>query len=320
MISKASEEELRNETYKIRIGRGAIQDIEIREVGQPIVFGEIPGVIAMVGCANYPAGYGDVANITEEFLKRRFIVATSGCSAMNIAMSKDEEGLSLYEKYPGNFDAGGLINVGSCVANSHITGAAIKIANIFAKRPLRGNYEEIADYIYNRVGAVGVAWGAMSQKAAAIAAGCWRLGIPVVVGPHGSKYRRMLLGDKENEDNWKVLNARDGAEVYVGPVPEHMFYAAETKEEAIVLISKLVMRPNDTNKGRAVKLTHYIDLHKRYYGEIPDDLHLFVRRKQDIPFTMKDEVMRILEEKGWQEDMIASPDPTLLDRMVRRRE
>jgi len=212
------------------------------------------------------------------------------------------------------------VNVGSCVANSHITGAAIKIANIFAKRPLRANYEEIADYIYNRVGAVGVAWGAMSQKAAAIAAGCWRLGIPVIVGPHGSKYRRMLLGDKDREEDWKVYNARDGEEVYVGPVPEHLFYAAETLEEAVVLISKLAMRPNDTSKGRAVKLSHYIDLYKKHYGTMPDDLHLFIRRTQDIPFTMKDEIVKILEKKDWVEDRIASPDPTLLDRMVRRRE
>ena len=73
----------------------------------------------------------------------------------------------------------------------------------------------------------------MSQKAASIAAGCWRLGIPVVVGPHGAKYRRMLLGRKENEDDWKVYNARDGREVYVGPAPEHLFYAAETLEEAV---------------------------------------------------------------------------------------
>jgi len=319
MITKAAEDRIATETYPMRVGRGAIQDTEIREVGQPIVFGEIPGVVAMVGCANYPAGGDDVARITEEFLKRRFIVVTSGCSAMNIAMTRDEEGLNLYEKYPGHFDAGGLVNVGSCVANSHITGAAIKIANIFAKRNLRGNYEEIADYIYNRVGAVGVAWGAMSQKAASIAAGCWRLGIPVVVGPHGAKYRRMLLGRKEKEEDWIVYNARDGEEVYVGPAPEHLFYAAETVEEAIVMITKLTMRPNDTGKGRAVKLTHYIDLHKRYYGTMPDDLHLYVRKPTDVPFTMKDEIMAILEEKGWDEEKIAIPDPTLLDRMVRRR-
>ena len=320
MITKASEDSVAAEKYPMRVGRGAIQDVEIREVGSPIVFGEIPGVVALVGCANYPAGFGDVAKIAEEFLRRRFIVVTSGCSAMNIAMTRDEDGLNLYEKYLGNFDAGGLVNVGSCVANAHITGAAIKIANIFAKRPLRANYEEIADYILNRVGAVGVAWGAMSQKAAAIAAGCWRLGIPVVVGPHGSKYRRMLLGRKEKEEDWTIYNARDGREVYVGPAPEHLFYAAETLEEAIVMIAKLAMRPNDTNKGRAIKLSHYIDLHQRLYGSMPDDLHLYVRREADVPFTMKDEIMKVLEERGWVEDRIATPDPTLLDRMIRRRE
>jgi acetyl-CoA decarbonylase/synthase complex subunit alpha len=282
------------------------------------VFGEIPGVVALVGCANYPAGGADVAKIAEEFLKRRFIVVATGCSAMDLAMTRDEDGLNLYEKYPGNFDAGGLVNIGSCVSNAHITGAAIKIANIFAKRPLRGNYEEIADYIHNRVGAVGVAWGAMSQKAASIASGCWRLGIPVVVGPHGAKYRRMLLGRKEREEDCKVFNARDGQEVYIGPVPEHLFYAAETVEEAIVMTSKLAMRPNDTNKGRAVKLSHYIDLHQRYYGSMPDDLQLYVRRLQDIPFTMRDEVTKVLQDSGWIEDKIASPDPTLLDRLVRR--
>jgi acetyl-CoA decarbonylase/synthase complex subunit alpha len=319
MITKANEKANLLEKFPMRVGRGAIQDVEIREVGQPIVFGEIPGVVAIVGCANYPAGGEDVARIAEEFLRRRFIVVASGCSAMNIAMTRDEEGLNLYEKYPGYFDAGGLVNVGSCVSNAHITGAAIKIANIFAKRPLRGNYEEIADYIYNRVGAVGLAWGAMSQKAASIAAGCWRLGIPVVVGPHGAKYRRMLLGRKEKEEDWMVYNARDGEEVYIGPAPEHLFFAAETMEEAIVMISKLVMRPNDTGKGRAVKISHYIDLHRRYYGSMPDDLHLFVRRRTDIPFTMMDEIMTALEEKGWEEEKIASPDPTLLERMIRRR-
>ena len=66
MISEAAHDDLINESFPIRVGRGAIQDVEIRKVGQPIVFGEIPGVVAMVGCSNYPAGYGDVAEITEE--------------------------------------------------------------------------------------------------------------------------------------------------------------------------------------------------------------------------------------------------------------
>jgi acetyl-CoA decarbonylase/synthase complex subunit alpha len=316
-IIKAGEKKLKEETYKIRAGRGAIQDIEIRNVGSPIVFGEIPGVLAVVGCANYPRGGIEVAEICSEFANRHFIVVTSGCAAMSASMYKNEEGKSLYEYLSGEFASGGIINVGSCVSNSHIAGAAIKIANIFAKRNLRGNYEEIADYIHNRVGAVGLAWGAYSQKATAIAAGFWRLGIPVIVGPHGVKYRRMLLGRADHEEDWKAYDARSGEEVYVGPAPEHLFCAAETKEEAMVLVAKLSMRPNDTTKGRAIKLTHYVDLHKRLYETMPNDIDLFVRTVADIPLTMKDEIVKILEEKDWKESVI--PDPTLLSRMIRKR-
>jgi len=314
---KAGQKSLIEEKFKIRVGRGAIQDVEIREVGGPIVLGDIPGVVALVGCANYPHSGKEVAEIAEEFAKRRYIVVATGCAAMSMAMIKDEEGKTLYEKYPGGFEAGGVVNVGSCVSNPHIAGAAIKIASIFAKRKLRANYEEIADYVLNRVGAVGVAWGAMSQKAASIASGFWRLGVPVIVGPHGSKYRRMLLGRKDKEEDWYVYDARTGDKVYVGPTPEHLFTAAETKEEAMVLIAKFCMRPNDTTKGRAIKLTHYIDLHKRLYGVLPDDIHLFVRDNADVPVTMKDEIMKILEEKKWKETAI--PDPTLLSRLIRKR-
>ncbi|MEM3356823.1 MAG: CO dehydrogenase/acetyl-CoA synthase complex subunit alpha, partial [Candidatus Bathyarchaeia archaeon] len=316
-IVKAGEKKLKEETYKIRAGRGAIQDVEIRNVGSPIVLGEIPGVVAVVGCANYPKGGLEVAEICREFANRRYIVVTSGCAAMSAGMYKDEEGKTPYEAFTGEFAAGGIVNVGSCVSNSHIAGAAIKIASIFAKRNLRANYEEIADYILNRVGAVGVAWGAMSQKAASIASGFWRLGVPVIVGPHGVKYRRMLLGRADREEDWYVYDARTGERVYAGPAPEHLFYAAETKEEAMVMIAKLCMRPNDTTKGRAIKLTHYIDLHKRLFGTTPKDIHLFVRNLGDIPITMKDEIVKILEEKGWKETVI--PDPTLLPRLIRKR-
>jgi len=316
-IIKAGEKKLKEETYKIRVGRGAIQDVEIRNVGSPIVFGEIPGVVAVVGCANYPKGGADVAQICTEFANRHYMVVTSGCAAMSAAMYKDEEGKTPYENFTGEFTSGCLVNVGSCVANSHIAGAAIKIANIFAKRNLRANYEEIADYILNRVGAVGLAWGAMSQKAAAIAAGFWRLGIPVIVGPHGVKYRRMLLGRADREEDWCVLDARSGEKTYVGPAPEHLFCAAETKEEAMVMIAKLCLRPNDTARGRAIKLTHYIDLSKRLFGTMPEDIHLFVRTIGDVPVTMKDEIVKILEEKNWKETVI--PDPTLLERMIRKR-
>jgi acetyl-CoA decarbonylase/synthase complex subunit alpha len=127
----------------------------------------------------------------------------------------------------------------------------------------------------------------------------------------------MLLGRKEREEDWYAYDARTGDRVYVGPAPEHLFFAAETKEEAMVNIVKLCMRPNDTTRGRAIKLTNYIDLHKRHYGVLPDDIHLFVRSIADVPITMKDEIIRILDEKKWVEGRV--PDPTLLPRMIRKR-
>ena len=288
------------ETWKIRAGRGPIMDTEIRNVGAPLTLGTIPGVIAFVGCSNYP-DIEDVADMVDEFARRKYIIVLSGCAAMVAGMKKDADGKTVYEKYPPAFDAGGVVNVGSCVANAHITGAGIKIANIFASLPLRANYEVIADYILNRVGACGVAWGAMSQKAASIGTGCNRLGIPVILGPHSSKYRRLYLSRKE-EDDWRVMDARKREIVDTGePSPEHLAYVCETKEKAMVTIPKLCIRKNDTPQGRSIKLNHYISLYKKYMGGgLPEDLHLFVRRSADIPLVYKKEVMAYLKEIDWQ--------------------
>jgi len=289
------------ESWNIRAGRGPIMDVEIRKVGQPIVFGTIPGVIAFVGCSNFPEDIEEVALMAEEFAKRKFIVVLSGCSAMVAGMTKDADGKTIYEKYTPQFDAGCIVNVGSCVANSHISGAAMKIANIFAKLPLRGNYEVIADYILNRVGAVGVAWGAYSQKATSIANGVNRLGIPVVLGPHSAKYRRLFMSRKEEED-WKVMDGRKAEIVDTQePSPEHLAYVVESKERAMVAIAKLVMRKNDTPQGRQIKLTHYIGLHKQFMGTLPDDLQHYVRRSTDIPIFFKKEVTEYLNKVGWKE-------------------
>ncbi len=313
-MTTAGKEQWTTESYMVRTGRGAIKDTEIRAVGQPVVFGEIPGVIAHVGCANYPDDGKAIHDMCEEFANRRFIILLSGCAAMTVGTVKDKEGKSIYERRSGAFEAGGVVNVGSCVSNPHIAGAAIKIASIFAKRNLRGNYEEIADYITNRVGAVGISWGAMSQKAASIASGFWRLGVPVIVGPHGTKYRRMLLGRADKAEDWMVYNARTGEQVQIAPGPEHLFYAVETMEECMVMTAKLCFRPNDTSKGRAIKLSHYIDLHERYYGFFPDDVHRYIRTKTDIPITLKKKIEAQMKEHKWKERPI--PDPTLLKRMV----
>ena len=299
------------EKYNIRAGRGPIMDTEIRNVGAPIVLGTIPGVIAFVGCSNFP-DIDDIYDMVDEFAKRKYIVVLSGCAAMVAGMKKDQDGKTIYEKYPAGFEAGGVVNVGSCVSNAHITGAAMKIANIFAGLPLRGNYEVIADYVLNRVGAVGVAWGAYSQKAASIATGCNRLGIPVVLGPHSAKYRRLYLSRKE-EGDWTVMDGRTGGLVDTQePSPEHLAYVTETKEKAMVTIAKLCIRKNDTPQGRALKLNHYISLYRKYMGVgLPEDLQHYVRTDRDLPIVYKKEAMAYLKEVGWKPKPVLTL-PTLI--------
>ncbi|MDO9517244.1 MAG: CO dehydrogenase/acetyl-CoA synthase complex subunit alpha, partial [Methanosarcinaceae archaeon] len=219
VIEKAAQKVIREEKGLVRVGRGQISDPEIREEGVNLVLGTTPGVIAMVGCSNYPDGTKDLYTIADEMLKRNYIVLMSGCSAMDLGMYKDDEGKTLYEQYPARFVKGNLINVGSCVSNAHIAATTIKVAAIFAQRNVSGNFEEIADYVLNRVGAVGLAWGAYSQKAASIGTGCNRLGIPVIVGPHGSKYRRALIGKPYDVEKWSVYDARNGEKMPIAPMP-----------------------------------------------------------------------------------------------------
>jgi acetyl-CoA decarbonylase/synthase complex subunit alpha len=288
------------DTYKVRSGRGPIHDVEIRKVGAPIVLGTIPGVVLFAGCSNFPKDIDDVAWMAEELARRKYIVCLSGCAALAAGMKKDQDGKTIYEKYSPEFEAGCIINVGSCVANAHVVGAAIKIANIYAALPNRANFELMSDYILNRVGACGVVWGAQSQKALAIATGAVRWGIPVVLGPHGSKYRRLFMSKKEAGD-WTVIDGRTKQQVNTEePTPEHMMTVTETKERALLTIIKLCFRRNDTPPGRAIKLNSYISAYKQLIGTLPDDLQNFIRTEKEIPIVYKREVLSCLKEAGWK--------------------
>ncbi len=143
VITKAAYPQIKEEKGKARIGRGPIWDSEIRNVGAPIVLGTIPGVIAPIGCGNYPNGTRDAWLIAKEFAERNYIVTLTGCMATDIALWKDEEGKTLYETHHGRFDAGGIINIGSCVSNAHITWSSDKDSQYICKeepeRKLRGD-------------------------------------------------------------------------------------------------------------------------------------------------------------------------------------
>jgi acetyl-CoA decarbonylase/synthase complex subunit alpha len=301
----------RKEAGKMRSGRGPVMDTEIRKVGAPLVLGNIPGVIAIVGGSNYPGSPDDIADIAEEFARRKYIVVLAGDSAIAAALRNDADGKTIYEKYPPDFDAGGVVNMGPGFAASHISGAAIKIASIFAALPLRANYEVVADYILNRVGACGLAWGACGEEELALATGCNRLGIPVIVGPHCIKYARLYIS-RGAETSWSVMDGRGKKPVDTGePSPEHLLNLLGDKGSAMVALARLCMRKNDTPQGRATKLTHYIGLHKQFAGKLPDDVHLFVRRSSDIPIFFKKEIQAKLNELAWAEKPVMSL-PTLI--------
>ena len=331
LFEYANRQYIKNQKFKMRAGRGPARDTEIRAVGAPIVLGTIPGVIALVGCSNYPKGTKECYDIAKEFVDRGYIVVTSGCMAMDMSLYTDEDGKTIWEQYGGAFDGRNICNTGSCVANANIMGAAIKVATIFAHRNHRGNFDDIADYILNKVGACGIAWGAYSQKAASIATGCNRLGIPVVVQPHSVMYRRSFVGRADKPEDWMTIDARDGSLQQIEPAPEAMLYIAETKEEAMVEMAKLCFRPSDNSIGRAIKLTHYCDISMKYCGKLPDDWHIYVRDAKDLPLAYKEMMMKELESKhGWTVDWKAkkflsgplrpadvSFDPTLIARKIR---
>lgn len=301
----------RRESGKMRSGRGPVMDTEIRKVGAPLVLGNIPGVIAIVGGSNYPGSPDDIADIAGEFARRKYIVVLAGDSAIAAALKKDADGKTIYEKYPPDFEAGGIVNMGSGFAAAHISGAAIKIASIFAALPLRANYEVVADYILNRVGVCGLAWGACGEEELALATGCNRLGIPVIVGPHCIKYARLYIS-RGAETDWSVMDGREKKMVDTAePSPEHLINLLGDKRAAMVALARLCMRRNDTPQGRATKLTHYIGLHRQFTGKLPDDAHLFVRRSSDIPIFFKKELQARLAELGWKEKPVLTL-PTLI--------
>src|SRR3989338_2080205 len=64
--------------YKIRVGRGAISDIEIKNVAPPIVMGEIPGIIGFLGCPNYSHENG-LLEMARALIDRDYIVTSGGC-------------------------------------------------------------------------------------------------------------------------------------------------------------------------------------------------------------------------------------------------
>lgn len=285
--------------FKVRAGRGLIRDIEIKAVGPSVVQGEIPGIISFSGCPADPEQSKQLAWMAEKLAEAGYIIVSTGCSAIDLAYG------DVYEKFGAEFDKGNIANLGSCVSASHGLGAGVKIANIFLHRGLEGNFVGIADFIINRVGMCIVGWGAHTPKAFAIFTGANRLGIPVISGKTG--YKRQLLGKKTSSalPFGYVYDARLKERCFTGPVPRNLFFVVDSIEDALLMAIVSCMRPNDTPRGRSIKLENYIKFSESIKNVFPGDAKAFVRTKFDIPDRYKNRIK--LFKKSWV------PDATLLE-------
>lgn len=136
------------------------------------------------------------------------------------------------------------------------------------------------------------------------------------------------------KEDWETVDACGGiSEIYFEQAPVHSPVNCDKVREASSLISELGTWPSDTDRGRSVKLTQYIDLSRKYLNTYPPDWQRFVRTASDLPLAKKTELLKKLEaEHGWKIDwkskeIIDGPirgydpslTPTNLTRMIKER-
>ena len=120
LFEYANRQAVKDQKFKMRSGRGPAATLRSGPSEHPIVLGTIPGVIALVGCSNYPNGTKEAYDMAKEFVDRGYIVVTSGCMAMDMSLYTDVDGKTIWEQYPGGFDGRNICNTGSCVSNANI--------------------------------------------------------------------------------------------------------------------------------------------------------------------------------------------------------
>jgi CO dehydrogenase/acetyl-CoA synthase alpha subunit len=144
-------------------------------------------------------------------------------------------------------------------------------------------------------------WNADTDDWYTVAAGLVRAGFPVILGPSGFKFKRYLMANKYDRDKWWMYDGVSGEKKEVDPGPVHMIVPVETKEEAVAMAMRLFARPLALRDPRLSSLDNYLDAFERFFGEYPDDWHLYVRSEQEIHMFKRVKMLRILEkEQGWE--------------------
>lgn len=303
LIIQASEDRIMKENFLMRKSRGPIGNQEIMEIKSSLDLGKVPGIITIIGCGKYPSSSSELIWMVNEFLEQNYMVLISGCSAIEIAMSKDEEQRNPYEVNHAFLKPKGLINMGACTTSTNISSGYFKFACVGEEIPMRANYMELADYILSTTNSVVIVWSACEELIYSAVEGYARMGIPVILGPSGSKNGRYLMSNMDSRETFWAIEKSTGDKICVEPAPEHLIAPVETKEQAVTTAAKLCIRPNDSREGRASRIDSYTSFMEKYFNKLPEDVNHFIREERDLPLTKKRKIIKLLKEcSDWEID------------------
>jgi len=187
-------------------------------------------IILLFGDANFSdLNKNDLNEILNNFLSKNFFVFTAGDIGFSVELKHEN-----------------LLNLGSKSAGVHlIENLIIKASERIGEIPV-GNFDKIAEYIRNKFNIVGIFLGSTTQEDFSISNGVMRLGIPVIFGSQGIKFRREFRGDiivdyskDDYNGNYNEIFKTHPQKNFSFP---HLCISAKTKDEIITLIPKMVIR------------------------------------------------------------------------------
>jgi acetyl-CoA decarbonylase/synthase complex subunit alpha len=291
--------------FRMRPGRGPLSHLEFRDLTFGLVLGgNGPGMVTLLGCGHYPGADDELAEMAKELLDRNCVVMTAGCAAGDVARKLEQEtGKAFPENYPSMATLKGLVNCGGCSADTHIMASMFKFAQLGGGISAKANFDQVADYSLNRAPFAVIIWGPASDKMMVKASGFARVGAPVVIGPSGFKFARMLVGNKYKRDDWTMYDGLDGSVREVDPSPPHLIFPVETKEEAVTMAIKLCFTTCALREPRLSTIDNYTEIHQKYFQELPDDWTFYLRSALELHVMKRMRFLKILRDQhGWEID------------------
>jgi len=299
----AANDKVAADKFRMRPGRGPLSHLEFRDLTFGLVLGgNGPGMVSLLGCGHYPGADDELADMAKELLDRNCVVMTAGCAAGDVARKLDEEtGKAFPENYPSMATLKGLVNCGGCSADTHIMASMYKFAQLGGGISGKANFDQVADYSLNRAPFAVIIWGPASDKMMAKASGFARIGAPVVLGPSGFKFKRMLVGNKYTREDWTMYDGIDGSVREVDPSPPHLIFPVETKEEAVTMALKLCFTTCALREPRLSTIDNYTEIHQKYFHQLPDDWTYYLRSPLELHVMKRMRFLKILrDEHGWE--------------------